>query len=408
MIAEVLFLLVRAIHLLLESYVVIASVFVLLPLLLYPFIARLVRNEMTLNSGLQTSKTSFVIVTPAHNEESCIEGLVLSLKNQKYPKNKYRHIVIADNCDDATATRALKSGAELLERETDAPSDKTQALRFASDMLIQEAGDEEYIIVIDADCTVPDYFLSAVSQAIESKPAGAYQTYRRVSNACSGALPAMDAAAEELRQVINLGVKEVLGFDAHLHGNGTVYRTDLFHACAHARQEPFADDKAWKATITSVGERVKWIGSAPIEYAAVTEGKNFQNQRKRWITGQVEMIRTYAMPMIWLGLKRWDKSPIEFGLSMLQLPRAFLLLGAAYLFAISLLAPSVVTGHALFYLGLGISLFGYGLVGYYLGGIPLHPKTLLSTGLRTIAGVATSTISVILGNKTSSWAALRR
>ncbi|MFK8055197.1 MAG: glycosyltransferase family 2 protein [Saprospiraceae bacterium] len=373
MLTEGLSWILRLTHFPLEVYIVVASLYVLLPALIYPFFAQRIRSKMEVKPKSENSISKFIIVTPAHNEGECIENLIKSIQNQNYPKNKYRHLVVADNCSDHTAPKVIKLGAEVFERQTDAPSDKTQALRYVSDIIRKESTDADYVIVIDADCTLPAHFLSALSEAIEENPSGAYQTYRNVSNAAEGALPAMDAAAEELRQVINLGVKDCLGLDAHLHGNGTAYRIDLFHACAQARQEPFADDKAWKATLTQLGEHVKWVGNAPVEYAAVTESSNFQNQRKRWITGQIEMIRTYSLPMIRLGLKRKDKSALEFGFSMLQLPRAILFLSAGYLFAVSAIAPTLVFGHAAAYFCLGGCLFGYGLLGYAVGGIPLHP-----------------------------------
>jgi len=218
----------------------------------------------------------------------------------------------------------------------------------------------------------------------------------------------MDAAAEELRQVVNLGVKHFMGFDAHLHGNGTCFRADLFHQCASGRQEPFADDKAWKATLTELNEEVKWAGNACVHYAAVTKGDKFQNQRKRWITGQIEMIRTYSMRMLWIGLSRPSASAIEFSLSMLQLPRAILLVAAAYFFALSAFSTAITWLPVGVYAFLLVSLFGYGFLGYFLRGLPVSLGQVLHTGFNAISGVASSTLKVIFGKKTSSWAALRK
>ena len=400
--------LIRQVHIPLEAYLFLASLYVLFPALLYPFLAGRIAKKIHQSPRLLARQPSITIVTPAHNEEKCIEGLVNAIKAQDYPKTLFRHIIIADNCSDDTAGKAIAAGAEVLIRHTEKASDKTQALRYASEYLLESGNQADYIVVIDADCTIPPDFLSAVAEATQDNPAGAYQTYRRVSNASDGALPAMDAAAEELRQVINLGVKDCLGLDAHLHGNGTVYRADLFHTCAHARQEPFADDKAWKATLTEANEQVKWIGNAHINYAACTQSDNFQNQRKRWITGQIEMIRSYSLRMIYLGIRRGNRSAIEFGLSMLQLPRSILMVVGLYLLFMSTIFPESTNFSYLFYIGLIVSLIIYGLLGYAIGTIPFHPTTLLSTGIRTISGVSKSTMGVLFGNKTIRWASLRK
>ena len=58
----------------------------------------------------------FVILVPSHNEEDSIQNTVTSLRNIDYASDKFRIIVIADNCSDKTAQVARDSGAEVIER----------------------------------------------------------------------------------------------------------------------------------------------------------------------------------------------------------------------------------------------------------------------------------------------------
>ena len=67
------------------------------------------------------TKHKFAIVVPAHNEADVISATVRNLLLQKYPKDKFRVFVIADNCTDDTAEKARRAGAEVYERhESDA------------------------------------------------------------------------------------------------------------------------------------------------------------------------------------------------------------------------------------------------------------------------------------------------
>lgn len=52
----------------------------------------------------------------AHNEEAVISDILVSLNKLDYPKELYDIFVIADNCTDNTATKAIKRNALVYER----------------------------------------------------------------------------------------------------------------------------------------------------------------------------------------------------------------------------------------------------------------------------------------------------
>ncbi len=57
-----------------------------------------------------------VVLVPAHNEGEFIGRCVRSLRDQSYPADDYRLVVIADNCTDSTAALAAADGAEVMAR----------------------------------------------------------------------------------------------------------------------------------------------------------------------------------------------------------------------------------------------------------------------------------------------------
>src|SRR6516164_6909731 len=66
--------------------------------------------------GPADPSSKFLIVIPAHNEESGIGVTVRTCRTVDYPSLFFGVLVIADNCNDQTAVRAREAGARVVER----------------------------------------------------------------------------------------------------------------------------------------------------------------------------------------------------------------------------------------------------------------------------------------------------
>ena len=110
--------------------------------------------------------TRFLVLIPAHNEEHSIAATVASLAAQKYPSDRYKVIVIADNCSDQTAQVVRGLGVETWERHNLSDRGKGQALRWALDRAEQSAF--QAVVFIDADTTVDSRLLSCFDNKIKS------------------------------------------------------------------------------------------------------------------------------------------------------------------------------------------------------------------------------------------------
>ena len=73
----------------------------------------------------------FDVIVPAHNEAEVIERTVSSLRKIDWPADRFRVLVVADNCTDTTAVLARGAGAEVLERHDPTLRGKGYALAFA-------------------------------------------------------------------------------------------------------------------------------------------------------------------------------------------------------------------------------------------------------------------------------------
>src|ERR1019366_4388216 len=109
----------------------------------------------------------FDVIVPAHNEASVIERTVASLQRLNWPRDRFRILVIADNCNDATVALARTAGAVALERHDDCERGKGYALRFAFKASRAETW-ANAVVVVDADAEVSPNLLEAFAARIES------------------------------------------------------------------------------------------------------------------------------------------------------------------------------------------------------------------------------------------------
>jgi cellulose synthase/poly-beta-1,6-N-acetylglucosamine synthase-like glycosyltransferase len=108
----------------------------------------------------------FDIVVPAHNEAVGIAHTIANLRQLDWPTDRYRILVVADNCTDATAALAGAAGVNVLERHDPTLRGKGYALLFAFQRSHADAW-ADAIAVVDADSEVSPNLLEAFAARIE-------------------------------------------------------------------------------------------------------------------------------------------------------------------------------------------------------------------------------------------------
>src|SRR5262245_59887752 len=78
----------------------------------YLAILAILARPITVLLSLST-RTQIVVIVPAHNEKSGLTDTVQSLQQLDYPSELVRLLVVADNCEDRTAERAVASRAQV-------------------------------------------------------------------------------------------------------------------------------------------------------------------------------------------------------------------------------------------------------------------------------------------------------
>ena len=178
-----------------------------------------------------------LVLVPAHNEEADVAAAVQSLVSQDHPKDLYEVIVIADNCDDATAVVARTAGATVWERQDADRRGKGAALGWALGRLRHERPLNDAMVFVDADCRASPNLVSALSEALR-QGADAAQSRYLVSNADESSQAALRAAGFSLKHIVRARGRAGLGLSPGLFGTGMAFTAELMH------------DSTWSESVT--------------------------------------------------------------------------------------------------------------------------------------------------------------
>ena len=111
---------------------------------------------MAATYGVYAGPVTVTVLVPAHNEESCLAATLTSLLSQSHRPD--RIIVVADNCTDSTVEIARRAGVEAFE-SVDNTHKKAGALNQVLKVLLPGQGDNDLVMVMDADTTLDAGFL---------------------------------------------------------------------------------------------------------------------------------------------------------------------------------------------------------------------------------------------------------
>lgn len=116
------------------------------------------RHVMAETRGTFHGEVTLTVLVPAHNEAEAITNTLASLFDQSRPPE--RVIVVADNCTDDTVALARKAGAEVVE-SVENTHKKAGALNQALARILPDQGENDLVMVMDADTVLDAGFLAA-------------------------------------------------------------------------------------------------------------------------------------------------------------------------------------------------------------------------------------------------------
>lgn len=108
--------------------------------------------------GVFAGEVSITVLIPAYNEETTLSATLTSLLSQSHRPE--RVIVVADNCTDDTTSIAHSFGIEVFETRANRQK-KAGALNQVLSVILPLQGDNDVIMVLDADTTLDPGFLES-------------------------------------------------------------------------------------------------------------------------------------------------------------------------------------------------------------------------------------------------------
>jgi cellulose synthase/poly-beta-1,6-N-acetylglucosamine synthase-like glycosyltransferase len=292
-------------------WALMAANLIVLPYFLFLFAialtAMLARRRPSRPEGEPRSR--FLVLIPAHDEESGIATTVASCRGADYPEPLSSVLVIADNCTDRTASVAADAGARVVERSDPQRKSKGYAIEYLIERLVASGEFEaiDAIVFVDADTTIDAGLLRRFDQALRAGHDW-IQCYYTVANPdLSWRTRLMTYAFSLFNGVMPLG-QTTLGSSTGLRGNGMCFST------RGLRRRPWAssglvEDMEFSWMLRLDGETIAFEPSSRVYGAMLgSGGKAAANQRRRWEFGRKEVRRKYVGPLLRSGrLGRWEK-----------------------------------------------------------------------------------------------------
>jgi cellulose synthase/poly-beta-1,6-N-acetylglucosamine synthase-like glycosyltransferase len=317
----------------------------------------------------------FDLVVPAHNEEQGIAQTVRSLRQVNYPPERFRVLVVADNCTDQTGAQAAEAGAIVLARNDPDHRGKGYALELAFERSLAE-GFSQAVVVVDADTLVSANLLQAFAARL-SAGAVAVQAHYGVQNPnASWRTRLMVLALALFHRVRSLG-RERLGVSCGLRGNGMCFSTRIIREVPHQAYS-LVEDLEYGIRLGRAGHRVTYADEAEVFGEMVSGEKASRSQRRRWEQGRRAIARAQGWPLLRDALAQRSGLLLDLAADLL-VPPLTLVVGASLLGTAVTFGWSVWLGRpsaALWLLtGCDLGLVAYVLTGWWRSGI--GPRGLL-------------------------------
>jgi cellulose synthase/poly-beta-1,6-N-acetylglucosamine synthase-like glycosyltransferase len=282
-----------------------------------------------------TRQLRFDIVVPAHNEAAGISHTIANLRQLDWPMDRYRILVVADNCTDTTAALACAAGATVVERFDPTLRGKGYALLAAFQRSREDAW-ADAIAVVDADAEVSSNLLEAFAARIEHG-AHAVQVHYGILNPWRSWRTRLLTVAMAAYHVVRSRARERQHVSCGVRGNGWCITHRLLQ---EVKYEAFslAEDIEYGIALGLAGHRVHYAGEAEASQDMSATPQAARKQRQRWEHGRFQLIRTRALPLLRAAWQRRSPVCLDLALDLLVLPFAYVALGVSGLVIAALLA----------------------------------------------------------------------
>ncbi len=251
------------------------------------------------------------ILIPAHNEAAGINATLQSLLAQLSEQD--RLIVIADNCDDDTATVASLAGATVISRQDSQRRGKGYALDYGLQFIATNP--PEVVVMVDADCIVHPDAIAQISclAAATTRPVQAVYLLAQPPN--PGAKDLVSAFAFLVKNLVRPSGLERLNQPCLLTGSGMAFPWSVINKISWASGN-IVEDIQLGLDLAIAGYSPKLCLNALIKSSLPQQKQAVKSQRTRWEHGYLQTMLKQVPRLLqaFLQQKRFDLLAIALDL----------------------------------------------------------------------------------------------
>ena len=281
-------------------------------------------------AALSNKMNKFLILYPAYNEDRVIINAVERFLEQNYPKELYTVAVISDHMQPET-NEHLRTLPITLLTPTFEKSSKAKAMQYA---INEVQGDYDNVVILDADNVVRPEFLSQLN--VLCTIYDAIQCHRCAKNADND-VAVLDGASEEINNTIFRKAHNRLGLSSALIGSGMCFSYKLFKENVF-KLSTAGEDREMEALLLHQEVYIKYAPDIHVFDEKVSSQDNFQHQRMRWMTAQVQSL-TNNLPKIPKAIIHGKVNFIDKTIQQALIPRSILIV---LLIGISIIVTLIV------------------------------------------------------------------
>ena len=297
------------------------------------------RPQPTLSNASQVPHVAGVapprvaVLVPAHNESVHILPTLRCLQGQLNAGD--RLVVIADNCQDDTASLARQAGAVVIERHNADLRGKGYALACGVDAL--RADPPDLVVVVDADCTVSDQGIAKVAAHCQATQNPVQMLDLMLAPQGAGLrIRVLEFAWRVKNYIRPLGAYR-LGGACHLMGTGMAIPWQLI-ATARLATGHITEDMKLGVDMALRGHPTQFFKDAQVSSLFPTDPAVARAQKSRWEHGHLRTL-TEELPRLLLAVLRTGRMPLfVLALDLLIPPLALYFLMLAVMVPLGLAA----------------------------------------------------------------------
>ena len=271
----------------------------------------------------------FLVLYPAYNEDRVIINSVKTFVSQYYPYENFHLAVISDHMQPETNEQLAQLPITLLQPVFE-KSSKAKALQYAISYFEEmkgkmtgnkTVGDFDFVVILDADNVVNSDFLDRLNSEC-AKGYKAIQCHRCAKNS-NNDIAVLDGVSEEINNTIFRKAHNRIGLSSALIGSGMCFDYKWFKDNVF-KLTTAGEDRELEALLLKQGIYIHYEPDIPVFDEKVSNKDNFQKQRLRWMTAQIQSLLN-LLPYIPKAILTGNIDYIDKTVQQALIPRSMLI-----------------------------------------------------------------------------------